>query len=107
MIPRRTPVNRAGKPQFVLALKNHYDRILARKGRKAAPNIAKVAVARKLAEIIYRILKEEEGFKPPEPCSSTVFKTVGKIALFVKRMSCYRGAGDGSLLQHIVILNHI
>lgn len=46
-----------------LALKNHYDRILARKGRKAGPNIAKVAVARKLAEIIYRILKDERPYE--------------------------------------------
>ena len=46
-----------------LALKNHYDGILARKGRKAGPNIAKVAVARKLAEIIYRILKDERPYE--------------------------------------------
>jgi len=46
-----------------LALKNHYDRIVARKGKKAGPNIAKVAVARKLAEIVYRVLKDERPYE--------------------------------------------
>lgn len=46
-----------------LALKNHYDRVVARKGRKAGPNIAKVAVARKLSEIIYRVLKDERPYE--------------------------------------------
>ena len=43
--------------------KNRYDRIVTRKGRKAGPNIAKVAVARKLAEIVYRLLKEERPYE--------------------------------------------
>jgi len=46
-----------------LALKNLYDRICLRKGPKAGPNVAKVAVARKLAEIVYRVLIEERPYE--------------------------------------------
>jgi transposase len=45
-----------------LALKNLYDRVRARRGPKAGPNVAKVAVARKLAEIVYRLLVEERPY---------------------------------------------
>lgn len=46
-----------------LALKNHYDRIRAKRSAKAGPNIAKCAVGRKLAEIAYSILKEERPYE--------------------------------------------
>lgn len=46
-----------------LALRNHYDRICDRRSKKAGPNIAKCAVGRKLAEIAYRILKEERPYE--------------------------------------------
>lgn len=46
-----------------LALKNLYDRLVERKGKKAGPNIAKVAVARKLSEIVYRVLKDERPYE--------------------------------------------
>ena len=46
-----------------LALKNLYDRIVARNSKKAGPNKAKVAVARKLAVIAYRMLKEERPYE--------------------------------------------
>lgn len=46
-----------------LALKNKYDRISARKGRKKGRNIAKVAIANKLAWIVYAILKEERPYE--------------------------------------------
>jgi len=46
-----------------LALKNLYDRVYRKKGPKAGPNVAKVAVARKLAEIVYRILMEERAYE--------------------------------------------
>jgi transposase len=45
-----------------LALKNLYDRVRAKRGAKAGPNVAKVAVARKLAEIVYRLLVEERPY---------------------------------------------
>lgn len=45
-----------------LALKNLYDRIVAKNSKKAGPNKAKVAVARKLAVIVYRMLKEERPY---------------------------------------------
>ena len=45
-----------------LALKNLYDRVCRKKGPKAGPNLAKVAVARKLAEIVYRLLVEERPY---------------------------------------------
>lgn len=46
-----------------LAMQNLYDRICARKSKKAGPNIAKVAVARKLAEIIYVMLRDERPYE--------------------------------------------
>ena len=46
-----------------LALKNLYARVCMRKGPKAGPNVAKVAVARKLAEIVYRVLIEERPYE--------------------------------------------
>lgn len=46
-----------------LALKNLYDRVCKKKGAKAGPNVAKVAVARKLAEIVYRVLVEERPYE--------------------------------------------
>lgn len=46
-----------------IALKNLYERVKQKKGEKAGPNIAKVAVARKLAEIVYRILIEERPYE--------------------------------------------
>ena len=46
-----------------LALKNLYDRAGRKKGPLAGPNVAKVAVARKLAEIVYRILVEERPYE--------------------------------------------
>ena len=46
-----------------LALKNLYDRICRKRGPKEGPNIAKVAVARKLAEIAYRLLVEERPYE--------------------------------------------
>lgn len=46
-----------------LSLKNFYDRICARKGKDEGPNIAKCAVARKLAEIAYRMLIEERAYE--------------------------------------------
>jgi len=46
-----------------LALKRLYDRVCAKKGEKAGPNVAKVAVARKLAEIVYRLLVEERCYE--------------------------------------------
>lgn len=46
-----------------IALKNLYERVSRKKGEKAGPNIAKVAVARKLAEIVYRILIEERPYE--------------------------------------------
>lgn len=46
-----------------LALKNLYDRIYDKKGPKAGPNLAKVAVARKLAEIVYRVLMEDRAYE--------------------------------------------
>lgn len=46
-----------------LSLKNLYDRVCRKKSKKAGPNIAKVAVARKLAEIIYRLLIEERPYE--------------------------------------------
>ncbi len=46
-----------------LALKNLYDRICRKRGPKEGPNIAKVAVARKLAEIVYRLLVEERPYE--------------------------------------------
>jgi transposase len=45
-----------------LQLKSLYDRIRARRGR-GGHNIAKVAVARRLAEIIYCILKQERAYE--------------------------------------------
>jgi transposase len=46
-----------------LALKNLYDRVCRRKGPIAGPNLAKVAVARKLAEIVYRLLVEGRSYE--------------------------------------------
>jgi transposase len=46
-----------------LALKNLYDRICCKKGPDAGPNLAKVAVARKLAEIVYRVLMEDRAYE--------------------------------------------
>ena len=46
-----------------LALKNTYDRICRKKGPKAGPKVAKVAVARKLAAIVYRLLVEERPYE--------------------------------------------
>ncbi|MBN1289309.1 MAG: transposase [Actinobacteria bacterium] len=46
-----------------LSFKNLYDRICARKSKKAGPNIAKVAVARKLSEIVYVILRDERPYE--------------------------------------------
>lgn len=46
-----------------LALKNLYDRVCRKKGPLAGPNVAKVAVARKLAEIVYRLLVEERPYE--------------------------------------------
>jgi len=46
-----------------LALKNLYDRIYHKKGPKEGPNVAKVAVARRLAQIIYRLLVEERPYE--------------------------------------------
>jgi len=46
-----------------LSLKNFYDRICAKRSKKAGPNIAKCAVARKLAEIAWRMLKEERSYE--------------------------------------------
>jgi len=46
-----------------LALKQAYDRIRSKRGAKAGPNIAKCAVARRLAEIAYHVLK---GMRPYE-----------------------------------------
>jgi transposase len=46
-----------------LALKNLYDRVCAKKGPEAGPNLAKVAVARKLAEIVYRLLVEKRPYE--------------------------------------------
>ena len=46
-----------------LALKNLYDRVCGKKGPLAGPNVAKVAVARKLAEIAYRLLVEGRPYE--------------------------------------------
>jgi transposase len=46
-----------------LALKNLYDRVCLKKGPLAGPNVAKVAVARKLAEIVYRLLVEGRPYE--------------------------------------------
>jgi len=46
-----------------LALKRLYDRVCRKRGPKAGPNVAKVAVARKLAEIVYRLLKERRPYE--------------------------------------------
>jgi transposase len=46
-----------------LALKNLYDRVCGKKGPEAGPNLAKVAVARKLAEIVYRLLVEGRPYE--------------------------------------------
>jgi transposase len=46
-----------------LALKNLYDRVCLKKGPLAGPNVAKVAVARKLAEIAYRLLVEGRPYE--------------------------------------------
>lgn len=46
-----------------LALKNLYDRVCRKKGREAGPNVAKVAVTRKLAEIVYRVLMEGRAYE--------------------------------------------
>jgi len=46
-----------------LGLKNLYDRLRRKKGEKDGPNIAKVAVARKLAQIVYRLLVEERPYE--------------------------------------------
>jgi transposase len=46
-----------------LALKNLYDRVCQKKGPEAGPNVAKVAVARKLAEIVYRVLMEDRAYE--------------------------------------------
>ena len=45
------------------ALKALYDRICRKKGPLAGPNVAKVAVARKLAEIAYRLLAEGRPYE--------------------------------------------
>jgi transposase len=46
-----------------LSLNDLYDRICARRGKKAGPNIAKCAVARRLAEIAYSVLKEGRPYE--------------------------------------------
>ena len=46
-----------------LALKNHYDRICRRKGEDDGPKLAKVAVANKLAWIVYRLLVEKRPYE--------------------------------------------
>jgi transposase len=46
-----------------LALKNLYDRICRRKGPKDGPNVAKTAVANKLAQIVYRLLVERRPYE--------------------------------------------
>jgi transposase len=47
-----------------LALKNLYDRVLTARGMNSGRKIANVAVARKLAAIVYRILIEEREYAP-------------------------------------------
>lgn len=46
-----------------LALKNIYDRIRARRGKQAGPNVAKCAIARRLSEIAYHVLKEMRPYE--------------------------------------------
>lgn len=46
-----------------LALKNHYDRICARRSAKAGANIAKCALGRKLAEIAYGMLRDGRPYE--------------------------------------------
>lgn len=46
-----------------LALKALYDRVCRKKGPIGGPNVAKVAVARKLAEIAYRLLVEGRPYE--------------------------------------------
>jgi transposase len=58
LVEAAVPATRAN-----LALKNLYDRICRKKGPKAGPNLAKVAVANKLAQIVYRILVERRGYE--------------------------------------------
>lgn len=41
-----------------VALNNLYDRVCRQRGPQEGPDVAKVAVARRLAEIIYRLLRE-------------------------------------------------
>jgi len=45
------------------ALKNLYDRLCRKKGPVHGPNVAKVAVANKLAQIVYRLLVEERPYE--------------------------------------------
>jgi len=46
-----------------VALKNLYERICRQRGPQEGPNVAKVAVARKLAEIVYRLLWEGRAYE--------------------------------------------
>jgi transposase len=46
------------------ALRALYDRLKQRRGSVAGPNVAKVAVARKLAAIVYRLLREQRSYEP-------------------------------------------
>jgi len=46
-----------------LALKNLYDRLCRKKGPVHGPNVPKVAVANKLAQIVYRLLVEERPYE--------------------------------------------
>ena len=43
--------------------------------RRALPSAKKSLCSSKLGTDFFRHLAESEGFEPPEPCSSTVFKT--------------------------------
>jgi transposase len=46
-----------------LALKNLYDRVCRKRGPIHGPNVAKVAVANKLAQIVYRLLVERRPYE--------------------------------------------
>jgi transposase len=46
------------------ALRALYERLRIRRGAVAGPNVAKVAVARKLAALVYRLLREERPYAP-------------------------------------------
>jgi len=46
-----------------LALKSLYDRICRKKGLRDGPNLAKVAVANKLAQVVYRLLVEQRPYE--------------------------------------------